>query len=313
MRISVPELTFGIGPYWSDYAGSAEGIGRLAARIEALGFDAIFVGDHLSFHAPYPDPFVVLSIAAAHTRRVRLQTSVLILPLHQPFRLAHVAATLDAASGGRVILGGGVGGEGQKDFAAVEVPMAERGGRADEILEILRRLWTEEGEVTFAGKFYRLDGVRLMVRPAQRPHPPLWVGGRSRAAVRRAARLGDAWIGIWVSPKRFREEGEAIAAMAQAAGRPPGSVGLALQVWGSLAPTREQARAQVAAIMEPSYNLPLAAFERYLFLGREEDWAERIREHAAAGVTRFNLVLCGPDYDEQLECAARAARLARGI
>jgi len=157
----VPELTFGIGPRWSEFAGSAQAIGRLAARIEVLGFDAIFVGDHLSFHSPYLDPFVVLSIAAAHTSRLRLQTSVLILPLYQPFRLANAAATLDAASGGRLILGVGVGGEGPKDFAAVEVPIAERGRRADEILQILRRLWTEEGEVTFAGKFYRLDGVRL--------------------------------------------------------------------------------------------------------------------------------------------------------
>ena len=308
----MPELTFGIGPHWADYSGSAEGIGRVAARVEALGFDAIFVGDHLSFHTPMPDPFVVLSLAAAHTRRLRLQTSVLILPLYQPFRLAHVAATLDAASGGRVILGVGVGGEGPRDFAAVQVPMEERGARADEILQLLRRLWTEEGEVTFAGKFYRLEAVRLMVRPVQRPHPLLWVGGRSRAAVRRAAAYGDAWIGIWVSPERFREEAGAIAAAAQAAGRPPGAVGLALQAWGALAPSREQARAQVAALLERSYNLPLAAFERYLFLGREEDWAERIHEYAAAGVTRFNLILCGPDFDEQLERAARAVRLARG-
>ncbi len=307
----MPALTFGIGPHWSDYAGSAEGIGRLARRIESLGFDAIFVGDHLSFHSTYPDPFVILSIAAAHTTRVRLQTSVLILPLYQPFRLAHVAATLDAASGGRLILGVGVGGEGPGDFAAVEVPMEGRGARADEILQILRRLWSAEGEVTFTGKYYRLDGVRLMVRPAQRPHLPLWVGGRSRAAVRRAATYGDAWIGIWVSPKRFREEAESIAATAQAVGRPPGSVGLALQVWGSLADSREQARAQVAALMEQSYNLPLAAFERYLFMGREEDWAEQIHEYAAAGVSRFNLVLCGPDFDEQLERAARAVCLIR--
>ena len=305
-------LTFAIGPNWSDYAGSAEGIGRLAARIEALGFDAIFVGDHLSFHTRMPDPFVVLSMAAAHTKRVRLQTSVLILPLYQPFRLAHVAATLDAASGGRLILGVGVGGEGPKDFAAVEVPMEERGARADEILQILQRLWTAGGEVTFAGKFYRLDGVRLMVRPAQRPHPPLWVGGRSRAAVRRAASYGDAWIGIWVSPKRFREEAEGIAAATRAAGRPPDSVSLALQAWGALASTREQARAQVAAVMEQSYSLPLAAFERYLFLGREEDWAEQISDYATVGVTHFNLIPCGPDFDEQLERAARAVRLIRG-
>ncbi len=308
----MPELTFGIGPRWSEYAGSAQAIGRLAARIEALGFDAIFTGDHLSFHSPYPDSFVVLSIAAAHTARLRLQTSVLILPLYQPFRLANVAATLDAASGGRLILGVGVGGEGPKDFAAVEVPMAERGARADEILQILRRLWAEDGEVTFAGKFYRLEGVRLMVRPARRDGPPLWLGGRSKAAVRRAATFGDAWIGIWVSPKRFREEGEQIEAMARAAGRPPGSVSLALQVWGGLADSREAARAQVAAIMQRSYNLPLDAFERYVFLGREEDWAEQIHEYAAAGVTRFNLIPRGPDYDEQLERAARAVRLVRG-
>lgn len=305
-------LTFGIGPHWQDYAASAAGIGRVAARVEALGYDVLFVGDHLSFHTPMPDPFVVLSMAAAHTSRIRLQTSVLILPLYQPFRLAHVAATLDALSGGRLVLGVGVGGEGPRDFAAVEVPMAERGARADEILQILRRVWTAEGEVTFAGKFYRLEGVRLMVRPAQRPHPPLWVGGRSRAAVRRAATLGDGWIGIWVSAKRFREEGEAIAEMAREAGRPPGAIGLALQAWGSMAATREQARAQVAAVIEKSYNLPLEAFERYVFLGREEDWADRIREYAAAGVTQFNFIPCGPDFDGQLERIAAAARLVRG-
>ena len=250
-------LTFGIGPHWGDYVGSAQGVGRVAARIEALGFDALFAGEHLSFHTTMPDPFVVLAIAAAHTSRVRLETSVLILPLHQPFRLAHVAGSVDALSGGRLVLGVGVGGEGPRDFAAVEVPMEERGARADEILRILRRLWTADGEVTFAGKFYRLEAVRLMVRPA-------------------------------------------------------GAVGLGLHVWGSLAATREQARAHVAAIMETSYRLPLASFERYLFLGREEDWAERIREYAAAGVVRFNLIPCGPDFDEQLERAAAAVRMVRG-
>jgi probable F420-dependent oxidoreductase len=308
----VADLTFGIGAHWDDYGGSAEGFCRLAARIEALGFDTIFLGDHLSFHEPMPDPFVILSMAAARTTRLRLMPSVLILPLYQPFRLAHMASTLDAMSGGRLTLGVGVGGEGPKDFAAVQVPREERGARADEILEILHRLWRSEGDVTCAGRFYPMAGVRLMVRPAQRPHPPIWVGGRSPAAIRRAARYGDAWLAIWVSAKRIQEEAEHIAAAAHEAGRLPAAVGVTLQAWGGIADSREAARANVARVMEPAYNLPLASFERYVFLGTEADWAERLREHAAAGVRHFNLVLCGRDMDEQLERAARAVRLVRG-
>jgi probable F420-dependent oxidoreductase len=179
---------------------SAEAVAELARAVEDAGFDACFVTDH-----PFPgdrwlaagghhslDPFVALSFAAAATARLRLQTNVLVLPYRNPFLVAKAAATLDVLSGGRVILGVAAGYL-KSEFAALGAEFEERNDRADEALRAMKLAWTGSG-VSFAGRGFEARGNTMVPRPIQKPHPPIWVGGNSRRAIRRAVELGDGWI-----------------------------------------------------------------------------------------------------------------------
>jgi probable F420-dependent oxidoreductase len=158
-----------------------------------------------------------LSFVAARTRRVRLGTSVLVLPYHNPVRLAKAAATLDVLCGGRLVMGVGVGLI-EKEMQAMGTPFAERGAYTDEAIAVMRALWGAE-EPRFAGKYSRFEGMKFSPRPLQTPSIPLVIGGVSRAAIRRAARLGDGWQPLGLSPEAL---GQGIAALrdeARACGR----------------------------------------------------------------------------------------------
>jgi len=192
-----------------DEFGTAAAISEMARAIEAAGFDATFVTDH-----PFPsdrfvrdagghhalDPFVALSFAAAATTRLRLQTHVLVLPYRNPFLTASAVASLDAASGGRVILGVAAGYL-KDEFAALGADFAGRNAYCDEALRAIRAAWSEDG-VRFEGTGYRAEGHTLAPKPVQKPGPPVWVGGNSQAAIRRAVELGDGWLPI-PAPKRM--------------------------------------------------------------------------------------------------------------
>jgi probable F420-dependent oxidoreductase len=191
--------------------GTAAAIAGVARAIEAAGFDATFVTDH-----PFPsdrfvqeagghqalDPFVALSFVAAATTRLKLQTHVLVLPYRNPFLTAAAVASLDAASGGRVIAGVAAGYL-KDEFEALGADFANRGAYCDEALRAIRAAWTED-RVRFEGSGYRARGHTLWPKPAQRPHPPIWVGGNSRAAIRRAVELGDGWLPIPAPPTMAR-------------------------------------------------------------------------------------------------------------
>ena len=194
---------FGVRP--TEYAD-------IARRAEAVGFESIWMPEHLVFPAEMPatypysdsgrppvypgsplyDPWVTLSFVAASTERIRLGTHVYILPLRQPLVTARAVTTLDVLSGGRAILGAGVGWLAE-EFYFVGESFRNRGKRTDEIIGLLRELWTEK-VVQHAGPFYELGPLRFEPKPVQKPHPPIEIGGTSDAAVRRAARLGDGWL-----------------------------------------------------------------------------------------------------------------------
>jgi probable F420-dependent oxidoreductase len=186
---------------------SAEAISRAARQAEELGFDSIWVNDHLAIPAdsPYPpsksffEPLITLTWAAAATTRAALGTSVLVLPLRHPVHLAKELATLDLLSGGRLILGTGVGWM-EGEFGALGVPFEDRGARTDEIIKVLRACWQDDpvnfepGVVTT-----KLSGIRTLPQPERRI--PIWIGGNSAPAQRRALALGDGWHGTRMSPE----------------------------------------------------------------------------------------------------------------
>lgn len=267
-----------------------------ARRAEALGFDSLWVGDHVAFHVSIPDSLTLLAFAAGATERILLGTAVYLVPLRHPTLIAKSAATLDQLSGGRLVLGVGIGGEYPPEFAAVEVPVRERGARADEALPLLRRLWSET-QVTHEGRHFHLGPVTLEPKPARPGGPPLWVGGRAPAAMRRAGRLGDGYISHMASAERYRANLELIAASAREAGRGPLPFSTAAFLFTCMDDRFERAHARAAALLGRLYARPFEdAARKYCLLGPASACLEQLRSFAAAGARHFILApLWDPD------------------
>jgi probable F420-dependent oxidoreductase len=186
----------------ADYLGfeaTPESIIATAEKAEGLGFDAVFVNDHIIVDtsprsAPWAntyDPLIALSFIAANTTRIGLGVSVLIVPYRNPIATAKMLATIDRMSGGRLIAGVGAGWN-EAEFNALGVPFHERGARTTEYLRIWQACWAP-GKVSFAGRFFEFSDMHVSPKPLQQPHPPIWVGGLSNAALRRAAAFATVW------------------------------------------------------------------------------------------------------------------------
>jgi probable F420-dependent oxidoreductase len=272
--------------------GARASILDLARRCEALGFDSLWMGDHVSFHVPILESLSLLAFLAAATERVQLGTSVYLLPLRSPAIAAKTAATVDVLSGGRTILGIGVGGEFPPEFEVCGVPVAERGSRTDEAIGILRRLWSESG-VVHRGRHFAFGPVSLDPKPLQPGGPPIWVGGRREPAFRRAGRLGDGYISHMTSPETYRANLETMARHAEEAGREIARFGTAAFLFTALDDAYEKALDRAAGTLSAVYKRPLEVFReaatRYCLLGRPEDCLEQMRRFAAAGVRHFVL------------------------
>lgn len=195
-----------------------EQLARVARRAEELGFESVWMPEHLVFptqiNSAYPyskdgvppinpatpllDPLIVLTQIAALTSRIRLGTNIYILPLRHPIATARMAMTLDVLSNGRLSFGVGVGWLAE-EFSAVGVDFASRGGRTRECVRALKILWTEP-EPEFHGRYFSFGPVKFEPKPVQKPHPPIIFGGETDAALKRAAALGDGWYGVGHSP-----------------------------------------------------------------------------------------------------------------
>lgn len=237
-----------------------------AQAAEASGFDSLWVSDHVIVpkrlasrypynesgafpfrpDAPFLDPIATLLFVAGCTERARLGTAVLIVPYRNPVVQAKELATLDFVSAGRLILGIGTGWM-EEEFTALSVPFAHRGGRTDEYLALIKRLWTSE-DTSFSGRYYRLEDVGFAPKPLQQPHPPIWGGGHSAAAFRRGGRYCDGWLGANVSPHEVAAQFARVQHYAREAGRDPSALTLAARIPLRYAPGNEQAlRDAVAA------------------------------------------------------------------
>lgn len=272
-----------------------------ARRAEDLGLDGIIAGDHVTFYGYGNDGLITLTAAAAVTSRIELKTGVYLLPLRHPVPVALQVAQLDQLSMGRFVLGIGVGGEDPHEFWSSGVDPSTRGARTNEAMRILKRLWSED-HVSFDGKHFRLDDVTLYPKPF-RP-VPIFVGGRSDAALRRAARLGDGYTGIWLSVERFKEAANRIAEVATAAGRSPAEIELGMQYWTSVDDDRGAAREMVARGMQGTYRLPFERFERYTPFGSAKEVAEYLAPFVEAGARHINLIPVQESPEAVMERAA---------
>jgi probable F420-dependent oxidoreductase len=262
-----------------------------ARAIEAAGFDSAWVGDHVAFYAPIMESLTTLAFAAGATSRVQLGTSIYLVPLRHPTTSAKVAATLDVLSGGRLLLGIGVGGEFPPEFEACGVPLAERGPRTDESIAIMRRLWTE-GAVAHAGEHFRFGEVDVAPKPLQPGGPPILVGGRKAASMRRAGCLGDGYISHMCSPEHFARNMQTIAEHAVAAGREGVPFESVCFIFTVMDDDYERAADKAGSMLSSIYNIDMrAAARRYCLLGRPEDILEQMQAFVKSGARHFSFSL----------------------
>jgi probable F420-dependent oxidoreductase len=268
---------------------------RQARRAEALGFDSLWVGDHVAFHVPIAESLTTLAFAAGATERIQLGTAVYLLALRHPTHAAKIAATLDRLSGGRLVLGVGLGGEFPPEWEAVGVPVAERASRVEEGIGVVRRLWSED-RVAHHGRHFRFGPVTLAPKPAPqradgRPGPPpIWIGGRAPAAMRRIGRLGEGYLSHMCAPETYRENLATIAAAAREAGRAPVEFGAAAFLFTFLEDRFEDAHEKAAKLLGTIYARDFRdAARKYCLLGRPEDCLEQMRAFARSGCRHFVL------------------------
>lgn len=267
-----------------------------ARKLEASGLDSLWVGDHIAFHIPVVESLSLLSFVAAATERIELGTGVLLLPLRHPTLTAKITGTLDMLSGGRLLLGVGVGGEFPPEFAAVGAPIAERGPRSDEAIEIIRRHWTEK-TVEHHGRFHDFGPVKIEPKPVRPGGPPIIVGGRKAPSMRRAGRLGDGYISHMCDVATYAANLRTIAAHAREAGRAGKPFHTAALLFTVLDDSYEAAHEKASKLLGMIYNTDFReASKRYCLLGKPEDCLDQLRAFAKAGCRHFVIsALSDPD------------------
>jgi probable F420-dependent oxidoreductase len=275
--------------------GPAASVVADARRAEELGFDYLACGEHLFFQVA-PSPFVQLAAAAGVTTRIRLVSTVSLLPLYPAALAAKLAATLDQVSNGRFELGVGAGGEAPDEFAAAGVDPGERFLRLEEGLKVLGLLFSG-ARVSYEGRFTRLREVALDPPPVQPGGPPIWLGGRKEGAIRRAGRYARRWMPYLVTPEMFQAGLRRVRAVATAAGRDPARVGGALFAFACVDRDGTWARRTGVAAVSATYRQDFAPLaDRYLLLGSPGQVVRRIREFADGAAEAVILqIAAGPD------------------
>jgi alkanesulfonate monooxygenase SsuD/methylene tetrahydromethanopterin reductase-like flavin-dependent oxidoreductase (luciferase family) len=277
------------------------------AQAAQQGVDHVCCGDHVSFLTGLGFDGLVQATALAMLHpTLPVYVGVYQLPLRHPVLVARQLADLGQLAPGRLIFGVGIGGEDRHEVEICGVDPATRGQRMNECLTIVRQLLTGE-PVTFHGQFFDLDDA--VIAPAPAEPIPIIVGGRSDVAIRRAGRLGDGWLGVWNSSRRFAVAVEMAAEEAARAGRPDPPARHAMQVWCGLADSRQAARACLAPAMEAFYQLPFERFERYCPYGTAEDVAAFLAPYAAAGCNEFNLIPQSADPGQAIAGTAAVKKL----
>ncbi len=293
-------VTFGCSMPSRGTMSSPDSLRSLAQRAEALAYDSIWVSDHIilprqvaSFYPyaengvatftpdqPYYEPIATLNFLAGCTQRVRLGTHVLIIPYRNPVTTAKQLSTLDVLSGGRVILGAGVGWM-EEEFQALGLDtFAQRGAVTDEYLQLYKELWTKEYP-EFQGEHFQISGAGFEPKPVQKPHIPIWIGGHTGPAIRRAAKLADGWMPIGLRPPAILEPEEMAAKIARLrtltvrAGRPEDAVDVTFSTSVAFDDSPTQARRMMT--------------------GRPEQIASDLRQYQDLGVKNFIIGFAGDE------------------
>ena len=281
----------------------------IARRVDELGFDSLWTGDHVSFHGAIYESLTLLASYAGITTRARLGVGVYLLALRQPTVAAKISSTLDVLSGGRLIFGVGVGGENPKEFEACGIPHKERGARVTESIDVVRTLW-RDSPASFKGRFTEFEGVSNDPKPVQKPAPPIWVGGRSDAALARAGRQGDGWISYVVQPERYKQSVAKIEAAAEAAGRSLAGFEKAHLTFITVGKDYESAERVWVDRLSKRYAQDFGPLARkYGIIGTPAQCAEQLQRFIDAGCSYFVLDAICDAADEARQIEIFAAEL----
>jgi alkanesulfonate monooxygenase SsuD/methylene tetrahydromethanopterin reductase-like flavin-dependent oxidoreductase (luciferase family) len=299
-------VTVGLFPPFDLLERGAATAADYLARLEAAGLDHVCCSDHVSFAGNGFDGLVQATALAMLHPTLPIYSGLYLLPLRHPVLVARQLADIERLAPGRLVFGVGIGGEDRREVSMCGVNPATRGQRMNECLTVLRQLM-DSGSATFHGTFIDVD--EAVITPAPSGAIPIVIGGRSDAAIKRAGQLGDGWLGIWNSPRRFAEATEIAAAEATRVGRPDRPARHAMQVWCGFADSKQEARDCLAAAMQAFYRLPFDRFERYCPYGSADNVAEFLAPYVDAGCTEFNLIPQSRDADEALAGAAAVKRI----
>jgi probable F420-dependent oxidoreductase len=278
---------------------------RFLSRAESLpAYQSIWVSERILGPIGMLEPVTLLSYAAGLTRRLRLGTAILVVPLRNPVQLAKSLASLDQLSGGRLDIGVGLGPTSPDHSpAAFGIADGHRGVRFTEAVTLMKQLWMEP-RVTFHGQFWKLNERMMEPKPVQQPHPPLWFGAHSEAAIERAVALGNGWIGAGgASRESFLECMGKVRRTLDRAGRDPSTFGIAKRVYIALDEDRARIQKRVMEWFRTSYGSADLATKAAIFGGRAE-CVDRLAELGHAGAESLILE---PVFDE-LEHLERLAQ-----
>ena len=290
-------VNFSVDGYWD--------VSEFARRAEGMGYGRVAMGEHIMDGNP-PRPTLLnlpaMAAAAGATRSLRVMTGIVIAPLYHPVTLAKLVTSVDQVSGGRLDFGIGISGQrGTKiEFDAVGVNVHTRGRRTDEMLQVMERLWTEE-HVSHHGDFFDFDDVTLLPFPAQKPYPPVWVSGRSDAAMRRAAVMGDGWYPYLFTVRRIKASNEMVRQFAAEAGRDLSGFHWGLNQPTAISSDASEAMALAVSNIGERYVTPERSAEdlaqALCIAGTPEDCIKAVEDRIAAGVEHINLGFLASDVD----------------
>ena len=320
------KFEFGIRVPNSGPLSSKENIVKAAQNSEELGFNTIWLHDHVVWssemhrhhissgateaitdaqEANFFECMTTMSYLAAKTKDIQIGVACLVMPLRNPIYAAKQCATLDHLCDGRLLVGVGLGSKATREsseFDVFEVPIKGRGNRTDEYIEAMKAIWTQP-MASYEGKYLKFDNAEIHPKPVQKPHPPVWVGGWMDQAAVRAGRYGEGWIPGWLSPKEMARGCEILRNTAEDAGRDPAGIKIAVEKLAAIARTRDEAMTlALPTIRESSHtyerdvdNIQFA-LDRHI-IGSVDDVRRRIDEFIEAGVQHFELKLIYPDMD----------------
>lgn len=324
------QIQFGVRVPNSGPLAAKENIVKAAQEAERMGFDSVWVHDHVVWssemhrhhissgaaealsdaqEANFFEALTMLAYLAAETKTIQLGVACLVLPCRNPVYAAKQTATLDWLCNGRLIVGVGLGSKATREsneFDVFAVPMKGRGFRTDEYIKAMKAVWTQP-MASFEGKNIRFKNAEVYPKPVQKPHPPVWVGGWMDQAAIRAGKYGEGWIPGWLSPKEMKRGCEILAQTAKERGRDPSKITIAVEKLAAIARTRDDAMNLALPTIRTSTNSYERdvdniqfALDRHI-IGSVDDVRRRIDEFIEAGVEHFELKLIYPSMESLFE------------